>query len=316
MKQIRTVLCLVLCLALPFTGLFSGAAANAIQEEGATADITQPASFTPGDVNSDGKINSSDARQVLRYSAQLSVDEHFCLPAGDTNSDGKVNSADARNILRYVAKLTLDLQGTPRPTQPTTTAAPTTTQKDPSSYKIAMIGDSLVATLAGYEVNSNRIDYYGKVNLNVYTVFQKKISGSSRYVIDEISARGYDKVIIHLGINEVSYDNSIWGAQYGKVIDAVKQRAPGAEIYCDAILPISAAASAKNQFGCNNAAILRKNEIIRQTAQQKGVHFVDAGVLLRNADGVLPAGAASDGIHLNYAYCETWTNWLLKEICK
>ena len=56
-----------------------------------------------GDADNNGKINSSDARLVLRAASQLETlsedDAKFC----DINSDGKINSIDAREILRASA---------------------------------------------------------------------------------------------------------------------------------------------------------------------------------------------------------------------
>lgn len=56
-----------------------------------------------GDADSSGKINSSDARKVLRVASQLDTmtdeDKKFC----DINADGVITSSDAREILRASA---------------------------------------------------------------------------------------------------------------------------------------------------------------------------------------------------------------------
>lgn len=58
-----------------------------------------------GDADNNGKINSSDARTVLRVSAKLEeigeTDAMFC----DINGDEKITSSDAREILRASASL-------------------------------------------------------------------------------------------------------------------------------------------------------------------------------------------------------------------
>ena len=58
-----------------------------------------------GDVNKDGKINSSDARLLLRISARLTEETDVYHMLGDVNEDGKLNSTDARTVLRISAKL-------------------------------------------------------------------------------------------------------------------------------------------------------------------------------------------------------------------
>ncbi len=276
-----------------------------------------------GDVNDDGLINAADARLILRHAVRLTGEGRFLLEAADVDGDGIVRSSDARNVLRYAVKLDLDLKGTPAPTRPrpTTTAAPTTTQppttkRDPLSYKIAMIGDSLVATLAMYD-DTGRIDFYGKVSLNVYSMFNKKISGSDRFVIDEIKDRGYEIVIILIGINEVSYGDTAWGNQYREVIDAVKQRAPGARVICHGLPPISKGASQRNTYGLNMEALTARNKLIKSIAEEKGCEYFDAGPVLRNGNSYyLPDEAASDGIHPGNYYSDMWIDWILKELFK
>ncbi len=58
-----------------------------------------------GDADENGKINSSDARSVLRVASQLDEmdenDRKFC----DINADGKITSYDAREILRASASM-------------------------------------------------------------------------------------------------------------------------------------------------------------------------------------------------------------------
>lgn len=54
-----------------------------------------------GDANGDGKINSVDALQILKYSVGTLNLNEASVKAVDVNKDGKVNSADALLILKY-----------------------------------------------------------------------------------------------------------------------------------------------------------------------------------------------------------------------
>lgn len=88
------------------------------------------ASSVVGDINGDGRANSSDALIVLRYSVGLSTGIKDMSP-GDLNHDGKINTADALIILRICV-------GLDDPKNYTTTAKPTTTkpvQFTPSAVK-------------------------------------------------------------------------------------------------------------------------------------------------------------------------------------
>lgn len=56
-----------------------------------------------GDVNNDGKVNSTDAAQIRRYFSNKRSFTAEALLSADVNGDGKVNSTDAGQILRYTA---------------------------------------------------------------------------------------------------------------------------------------------------------------------------------------------------------------------
>ncbi len=58
-----------------------------------------------GDADSSGKVNSTDARMVLRYASNLDTCPEDDIPYCDVTGDGKVNAADARKILRSSARI-------------------------------------------------------------------------------------------------------------------------------------------------------------------------------------------------------------------
>lgn len=60
-----------------------------------------------GDVDNNGKIDASDARLILRYTARLETLTEAQILSSDINSDGRVTAADARLLLRYAAGLAI-----------------------------------------------------------------------------------------------------------------------------------------------------------------------------------------------------------------
>ena len=58
-------------------------------------------SVTPGDVNRDGKINSTDALMVLQHAVGQTKLTGDAKTAADVTKDGTINSSDALKILQY-----------------------------------------------------------------------------------------------------------------------------------------------------------------------------------------------------------------------
>ena len=69
------------------------------------ADGTEYTIVIYGDVNKDGKVNSSDALLVQEYSAEMTSLDAIQMEAADVVNDGKVNSNDARRIKEFAAEL-------------------------------------------------------------------------------------------------------------------------------------------------------------------------------------------------------------------
>lgn len=196
-----------------------------------------------------------------------------------------------------------------------TTAMPTTPsgQIDLSCFdNTVFIGNSRFISFKNYGLAKN---VYSVVGLNVDTVFTKSVSGSDVTVINELNGKDFDKVILMFGDNECGWPNQdVFIERYARVIAAVKERNPNARIYLHAILPVSAEASAKSEFGCNNETINSLNERIKQLAADENVNYIEQPTCLKDSDGALLPEAASDGIHLNKKYSEIWLNHLAKTI--
>jgi hypothetical protein len=71
--------------------------------------VVDEAAVTLGDVNGDGKINTTDARVILQYSAGIESAKDIDTAAADVTKDGKVNTSDARKILQFAAGIVTEL---------------------------------------------------------------------------------------------------------------------------------------------------------------------------------------------------------------
>ena len=268
-----------------------------------TGIFTVNAENIPGDVNGDGLVRASDARSALRFSADLPV-LVFDEAAADVNSDGKVTAADARKILRFAAGLITSFD---TEKQTVTTTQPATPKK------VAMIGDSLVAGMY-LNCDSEKIDYIGKTNVNTTNIYTAVPQGFDSNIIDTVCGGNYDVIIVLIGINEVANNDEQYKNAYTKIINTLIERNPEAQIVIHGLLPVSAARSAQNLYGVTNSAINNKNMILEGIAQEKGITYIDAGEILRDENGVLPADASSDGVHPKKTTCVKWENWLLEKL--
>ncbi len=88
-------------------------ASDIVERVSGDNNITLYAKWTPkityiptwGDVTLSSKTNASDARLILRYSAQLETFDEMQIKLADINNDGKVNAMDARLVLRISAQV-------------------------------------------------------------------------------------------------------------------------------------------------------------------------------------------------------------------
>ncbi len=197
-------------------------------------------------------------------------------------------------------------------TRPITTS-PTVVALDYTCFEnSAFIGNSRVLALKTYGFVNN---VYGSVGLTVETVFFDSVSGSNVPVIDELNGKNFDKIFILFGDNECGWpdpDNFI--RHYAKVISAVKERVPDAEIYLQSVLPVSRHAEEITKYGCTNSKINILNSKIKALADAEGIYFIEPSKALMDIDGKLPDEASSDGIHLNKKYCKKWLNYLVENV--
>lgn len=174
----------------------------------------------------------------------------------------------------------------------------------------AFIGNSRFVSVKDSGLAEN---VYPVVGLDVRTVFTKRVTENDPIVIDELNGRDFDKVVLMFGDNECGWPNvDYFIEKYSEVIDAARERAPRAEIYLHAIIPISESASEKNICGCNNETIAMLNARIKQLAREKDAMFIEAPDDLLDSRGNLLDEAASDGVHLNRKYTEIWLEYLEK----
>ena len=176
----------------------------------------------------------------------------------------------------------------------------------------AFIGDSRTQGLQLYTGLPNAT-FYATQGLMVDTFFSKKFvkAGGGKITIpDAMKNQTFKKVYIMLGVNELGWAyEKVFIQKYGEVVDKVKELQPDAKIYVQSILPVTKAKRDGDAI-YNNTKISRYNELIEQMCREKGVTYLHVADAVGLDNGALPAGSATDGVHLNREYCYKWLDYL------
>ena len=195
----------------------------------------------------------------------------------------------------------------------TDSAAESVIPVEPGDYSdAAFIGDSRTEALKTYGLLKGA-DYYTYKGLKVDTVFTEPcidVDGSKMTVMDAIGRKQYKRIYIMLGVNELGWvSTDIFIDDYGKIIDKLKETQPGATIYVQSILPVSAKKSEIDEI-YNNPRINEFNGLIQAMAEEKGATYLPVNTAVMDETGALPAGASTDCVHPNIDYCRKWTAYL------
>lgn len=174
------------------------------------------------------------------------------------------------------------------------------------------IGDSRTEGLSLYS-GLDTAAFYTHKGLMVDTVFTKpvvKMGDETVTIMEALETQKFNKIYIMLGVNELGWAyESVFIQQYGKVIDELKRLEPGARIYVQSILPVTAKKSSDGGV-YTNERIRLYNDLIVKMCEEKEVYYLNVAEAVQDASGVLPEEAAMDGIHLKPSYCVKWLDYL------
>ncbi|MBE6830047.1 MAG: hypothetical protein E7519_07560 [Ruminococcaceae bacterium] len=175
-----------------------------------------------------------------------------------------------------------------------------------------LIGDSRTEALRNYDGLDNAT-YYAVKGLMVSTIFTKpsiEIHGKKLPVMQALKEKKYGKIYIMLGVNELGWSSfNTFVGDYQKVIDEMKASQPGAVIYVQSILPVTAKKSGTDKV-YNNQKIEAYNQAIEEMAAKSKVRYLAVNTAVSDSEGNLPEDASADGVHLNREYCKKWCEYL------
>lgn len=198
--------------------------------------------------------------------------------------------------------------------EPSSSASETGDASNACFENSAFVGNSMLEDLDMFGIIDNA-DFYAKTGLTVTSVFEESTVDGSQPIMDEVTSQNYDKVFLMFGLNELGWSYSdVFVEDYGKIIDTFQEKCPDTEIYVQSLFPVSKERSDQNLYGVTNDRIVEYNNLLKQLAEEKGVHYVDVYSAMVTEDGTLDDSASPDGVHPNMEYCETWVEYL-REHC-
>ena len=182
---------------------------------------------------------------------------------------------------------------------------------------VLFIGDSRTVGLKDY-ANLGSADIFAENGLNVFRLFKDAVAvpGKGKVTLDSmLSANQYDKIYIMLGINEIGYDLDKVINLYGKALDTIQARQPGATIYIQANLMIQKSRSDRDSI-YNNNNMRYLNDHMAAFADGSKRIFVDVNPLFGDGAGNLAPQYAHDDFHLLGGWYTVWADWLYENTCE
>lgn len=126
-------------------------------------------------------------------------------------------------------------------------------------------------------------------------------------------------VVLMIGTNDINWgvDQETILDNYGKILDTIYAALPDVELYCMSIIPQNMQLAEYSDVDVNATTqkILDINPRIRALAEGKGATYLDLFLRLADENNHLIRTYSDDGLHLNKAGLQVWTE-LLKPYLK
>lgn len=246
-----------------------------------------------GDPSSGSASSTGTSQEDISGSACLSQEE---VPPTDTPDSGEEDE-------------------TVPPYDFTQDAPETERVEDDYFQDAAFVGDSRTDGLLIYGGMKGATNLTSN-GLSIFKLAEKKaltIDGEEYTLLEALALQPYGKVYLSLGVNELGmYDDPGFYRAYCAAIDSIRASQPEAVIYIQGLIPLNE--TVIEQTGgrsyLKNDHLCIYNDLMRQTAREKNVVFLDLYSAFADENGSLPADASKDGVHLRKSYCEQWMEYL------
>lgn len=209
---------------------------------------------------------------------------------------------------------------TAAPAPPPAETPPPEPAADPDAWfsDAAFIGDSRTEGLRLYSGITAEATFLSHTGLSIYKVERGDAvirRGEGRVsVLDALAQGTYGKVYLSVGVNELGYFNPAgYAATYGRVIDAVRARQPGARVYVQLIIPVNdqRCRASGTPYYITNEAVADYNAALTELCAEKDVTLLGVPQGFLNEAGELDPELTTDGVHFKAEGYRLWLDYLL-----
>ena len=182
---------------------------------------------------------------------------------------------------------------------------------DRTTVGMLMIGDSRTLGLAE-QAELPDTHFFASVGLRIRDASTVSVSVPQvgKLGLSELlRQQNYGKICVMLGINELEYPLSDTAAELEALTALLRQLQPDADLILLGNLHVTQERSSRDPI-CNNPAIDRLNHMIRETAREENLGYLDPNSWSDDAFGALDPEKCSDNAHLTAASCREWGRWL------
>lgn len=153
--------------------------------------------------------------------------------------------------------------------------------------------------------------------LSIFKLAEKKtlkIDGQKYTLLEALALEEYGKVYLSLGVNELGIHNDgRFYESYCAAIDQIREVQPNAVIYIQGLIPLNEKQIEEyngNKYNLTNEHLRVYNDLMRKTAEEKQVVYLDLYSEFADENGALPEGVSRDGVHLVKDACKQWLEYL------
>lgn len=177
------------------------------------------------------------------------------------------------------------------------------------------IGDSRTVGMYEYGGLQESSTFYASTGLTIYKMFDAKIvpvPGTKKKITVEeaLTEKQFSKIYLMIGINEMGTGTvDSFMEAYGEAVEHLQELQPGAIIYLQAIMKVTAERSQQGDY-ITNEGIDERNVRIAQLADDQKTFYLDVNPLICDETGGMVASYTYDGVHLKAQYIPIWLDFL------